>query len=270
MKYTVLFADNEDTAREKWGELLREAGYAVRLVATSQEARNKLAESRIDLAVIDMRLENDDLESDVSGLELATDRAFRHIPKIVLTAYQVPHKEQRDLWQTVGGEPPAVVAVVGKGEGPNALLDAIRYAFEAWPRLSMLASKVSEQIKADHDTIRSQARWSFVVSVIMSFLGFIVIVTGLVLAGTNKLAIGLAGSATGIVLEAVGFLFFRRSDLADRRMDTYHRELLQTYGVEFLLSVAERLPAEKENVCIKQTIRAVLDNWYPAGTKSDA
>jgi hypothetical protein len=134
----------------------------------------------------------------------------------------------------------------------------------------MLASKVSEQIKADHDTIRSQARWNFVVSVIMSIFGFIVIVASIVMAGTNKLVIGVAGSATGIMLEAVGYLFVRRSDLASRRMDAYHRELLQTYGVEFLLSVAERLPAEMENVCIERAICAVLDNWYPAGTKSDA
>ncbi len=270
MGHTILFADNDLGDREKWGAFLEEAGLTVLLAATPQEARAALESNKIDLAVIDVRLENDKLESDISGLELAADHAFRHIPKIMFTSYRIPsYGDQRKVWEPIGGEPPAVVAFVGKEEGPQVLLQEIRHALETWPHLSLLASKVSEQIKADHLIIRSQAKQNYAASLVFSILGFLIIVPGIVLASMNKLEVGIIGSATGLILEALGYLFFRQLELANRRMDMYHRELLQTYGVEFLLSVAARLPSDRENVSIEQTVYAVLNSWYPTNIKSE-
>ncbi len=270
MKYTILFADNIESDRQKWGAFLRESGYNVRLAATPRDARAELESSRIDLAIIDMRLEDDALASDFSGLELAIDKAFGHIPKIIFTGQKVPLDEQRKVWQIVGDEPPAVVAFVGKEEGPRVLLDEVRRAFEVWPRLNLLASKVSEQIKDDHRVIRSQAKWYFVASFVLSIAGFslIILVIGIAFSGAmdDGLTMGVVGSAAGLILEALGYLFLRGAHLANQRMDLYHQELLQTYGVEFLLSVAERLPSARENACIEKMIYAVISSWYPRTT----
>jgi CheY-like chemotaxis protein len=263
VKRSILLADNDPDAREKWARFLENAGYRVHVASTALEAQNQLKSTAIDLAVLDVRLEDDRLDTDLSGLELAVDRSFRHVPKIILTAFRMDYQAQRAVWKNVGGEPPVVIAFVDKAEGPQALLQEIQDAFEIWPRLSMLSSKVSEQIKADHNTIRSQARWNYATSVIISLFGFGVIIAGIVLAWADRLGIGIVASATGLMLEALGYLVFRRLDYANRRMDVYHQELLQTYGVEFLLSVAGRLPAEQEGACIEQMVAAVVQNWYP-------
>jgi CheY-like chemotaxis protein len=268
MRRTILLAENHDETRETCAKVLEKEGYAVRLASTPQEARVELERGRIDLAVIDVRLEHDELPSDTSGLELAADKAFRYVPKIMLSAFATSYEGQRKVWRVVGGEPPAVVAFVGKEERPQVLLSEIRHALEEWPHLSMLSSKVSEQIKSDHGTIRSQAQWNYVASFIMSILGFSMIAAGIVLVWMGRLVIGVAGSAAGLLMEALGYLSFRQLERANRRMDVYHRELLQTYGLEFLLSAAERLPAERQSVCVERAICAVLDSWYPEGSKT--
>jgi CheY-like chemotaxis protein len=264
MKRTILFADNDPATRDKWGQYLENEEYTVRLASTRQEAHKELESGKIDLAVIDVRLEKDDDPDDRSGLELAVERIFRHVPKVILTGYTPrSYKDQRLVWEPVGGEPPAVIAFVGKDEGPEVLLDRIRNALEVWPRLSLLSSKVSEQIKADHRTIRAQARWTLIISLIISLLGFGIIVTGIFLAWQASLAIGIVGAAAGLILNAVGYLFFARLDLANGRMDVYHQELLQTYWLEFLLSITERLPADRENACIERAVQTALESWYP-------
>lgn len=166
------------------------------------------------------------------------------------------------------GRTPAVLAFVGKEEGPHVLLKEIMHALAIWPRLRLLSSKVSEQIKLDHVTIRKQAKENYRMSVAFSIVGFLVIVAGIVLAALEKLEIAIVGSITGLILEALGYLFFRQLELANRRMDVYHQELLQTYGVEFILSIAAKLPSEQESGCIEKTVSSVLNSWYPTGTTS--
>ena len=119
MKKTILFADNDDGIREKWGEFLIGAGYTVLLAASQQEAKVALEHNKVNLAVIDVRLENDDDEKDFSGLELAAVKKFRHIPKIIFTGFKLSYNDQRKVWKVVGDEPPAVVAFVGKEQGPE-------------------------------------------------------------------------------------------------------------------------------------------------------
>jgi CheY-like chemotaxis protein len=266
MKYAILLVENCESDRKRWGSLLQEVGYVVHLAGTRQEAWDVLESSKINLAIIDMRLEDEESALDISGLELATDTALRHIPKIILTAHSISsYENQRKVWKPVGGEPPAVVAIVGKEEGPQVLLKEIRHALDTWPHLSLLASKVSDQIKADHSTIRLQAKDNYMLSLFFSIIGFAIIVVGLVLASISKIEIGIVGSSTGLILEALGYLFFKQMENANRRMDLYHQELLQTYGVEFLLSITSRLPSEQESICIKRMIYSVLASWYPRG-----
>jgi CheY-like chemotaxis protein len=263
MKRTILLADNDPMTREKWGKSLELEGYTVQLASTPLETRKKLESRKIDLAVLDIRLVDDDDPGDKSGVNIAADRTFLHIPKIMLSGYKLDYQAQRSVWEPVGGEPPAVLTFVDKDEGPAVLVDRIRHAFEIWPRLTMLTSKVEQQVKADHETIRSQAGWIMIISTVISLLGFAIILMGISLAWKGSLAIGILGASAGLITEAVGYLFFKRLDLANRRMDVYHQELLQTYWLEFLLSITERLPAERENASIERAVQAALDSWYP-------
>jgi CheY-like chemotaxis protein len=245
-------------------------GYLVTQANTRQEARDAMKNRKIDLAIMDMRLNDDRDENDYSGLELAAERPFRHIPKIILTAYSTTYEQQRKVWEIIGGEPPAVIAFVGKSEEPDTLLQEISRAFEIWPRLSHLASPVTDRINSDHDEVRKQARLNYWISTVLSIFGFLIVVSGIVMAGVGKsIEIGIVGTASGLILEALGYLFFRQLESSNRRMDISHQQLLQTYGVEFLLAIAGRLPAEQENSSVEQIINAVLNSWYPAGVKPE-
>ena len=84
---TVLFADNDHDFLNTRAEFLENAGYRVLKAYTLAQARQLLAEAHVHLATLDIRMENDDDEKDVSGLTLAKDPAFRPIPKIMLTNF---------------------------------------------------------------------------------------------------------------------------------------------------------------------------------------
>lgn len=87
------------------------------------------------------------------------------------------------------------------------------------------------------------------------------IIAGLVLSVfTNTLPGAVITSLSGLVMQAIGFLFLRQRDAADLRMDRYHTELLQPYIVEYLLSLAERLPNQMKMECIEYIIHSVLGN----------
>lgn len=261
MKNIVLLADNNAEAREVWGEVLAKAGYEVKLAADPQEARAILRYTGVDVAILDPRLVDDSDEGDISGLEIATDRLFRNIPKIIFTAYPTsPETMRKALGLTAGDLPPAL-AWVGKEEGPDALLNTIRNTLETWPRLRMATIKVSEQIKADHKEIRQQAKLNYLAAAVVSILGFVLVLIGIYLAWFAGLSIGLVGTTSGIILQLLGYLFLKRLDLANERMDTYHRELLQTYWLELLLAACEQLPFEKKMDITVEVIRAAVGSW---------
>jgi DNA-binding NtrC family response regulator len=213
MKQTLLLADNDDGFRETLGRVLAAAGYEVKLAANPQQARSVLREAEVDIAILDVRLENDDDLGDISGLEVATDLGFRHVPKIILTGFPTPYENLRRVIGPSVDELPSAAAFVDKAEGPKKLLDVISQTFATWPRLRMTTIKVSEQTKADYEVARQQAKLSYGVAFTVSIFGFLVIIAGIFLAWGSKLAIGIVATASGLIMEALSYLFFKRLDL---------------------------------------------------------
>ena len=261
MRNVLLLADNNAEFRETWGKVLTNAGYDVRLASNPQQAQGILRDIRVDLAILDLRLMDDRNEMDLSGFDIATDKAFRHIPKIILTAFRISYENLRKVLGPTVDELPSAVAFVHKDEGPKSLLEVIRHTLETWPQLRMSTTRVSEQIRSDHKIARQQARLNYVVAFAVSILGFLVIFAGICLAWFDKLTIGIVGTASGVILEALGYLFFTRLDLANDRMDVYHKELLQTYWLELLLAACEQLPSERQVVYAERAIGAAVDSW---------
>ena len=131
----ILFADNRPEFLDTRSESLEKAGYKVLKARSPEEARRLLSESRVHLAIIDIRLTNDHDERDISGLTLARLEAFRHVPKIMLTAYPT----YEDVRQALGhalDELPAAVDFVAKPEGTKALIKAIEKGFALHVRIN--------------------------------------------------------------------------------------------------------------------------------------
>jgi predicted nucleotide-binding protein len=127
----ILFADNDPDFLQTRCEYLEQAGHSIVTARGPTEARVILSRGRIDLAVLDIRLEDDDDEKDASGLILAREVAFA-VPKIILTGFPSVEAARIALGSRLDGLPPAV-DFIDKREGPDALLKAIEDALVSLP-----------------------------------------------------------------------------------------------------------------------------------------
>jgi CheY-like chemotaxis protein len=261
MKKSVLVADNLPEDLATCQRILISAGYDVHVAHTLDEARDAMNNWRFDLAIIDLRLCDDKDANDLSGLILAKEKAFRHIPKIILTAFAVGFSELREVLGPVVDELPPTVAFVKKDERPQVLLEIIRQTLETWPRLRAAMSKLSEQIRGDHEEARYQARLNYRAAFILSVIGAFIMFLGISLAWLDQLAIGLVGTTGGIIIEFLSYLFFTRVNLANDRMDFYHQELLQTYWFDFLLAASEELPGDQRIESVQNVIYTAVASW---------
>jgi CheY-like chemotaxis protein len=124
-KPRVLFAENDPDFLATRKLILEKAGYEVVTAADPDTAREVLHQGNVDLALLDIRLENDDDENDVSGLDIATDKEFTAIPKVILTGFPSTAAAIQALSARRNGTPPAE-GFLAKQEGAKAMLAAIR------------------------------------------------------------------------------------------------------------------------------------------------
>jgi predicted nucleotide-binding protein len=122
---TILLADNDLSFTQMYKEFLESNGYKVITATGPEEARQILKEKYMDLAIIDIRLTDDNDERDVSGLELAREIASS-TPKIIYTQYHSVDNVRSVLARSKGITPS--VDFLSKSEGPEELLRAIRAA----------------------------------------------------------------------------------------------------------------------------------------------
>jgi DNA-binding response OmpR family regulator len=134
-EHKILFADNDPDFLDTRAEFLEQAGYRVLKAYTLEQARQLLETAYVHLAILDIRMENEDDEKDISGLTLAKDPVFRTIPKIILTGYPSYQAVREALGPALDGLPPAA-DFLAKQEGPEALIQAVERAFKEHVRIN--------------------------------------------------------------------------------------------------------------------------------------
>lgn len=134
-KGRILFADNVKRFLKVRSEFLESEGYEVVTASTFEEAQQVLRDQWIHLAILDIRLVNDNDDLDISGLTLAREQAFRAVPKIMLTGFPSVDAVRVALMPEVDSLPPAV-NFVSKQEGAEALVRAVERAFEQYVRIN--------------------------------------------------------------------------------------------------------------------------------------
>lgn len=124
----VLFADNDDDFRVTRAAFIERAGYRVIHACSVADATEILATRWVHVAVLDLKLRNDKEAEDISGLLLAKEDAFRHIPKIILTSF--PSFEYvRDVMTPSASGLPSAVNFISKLEDPQVFIAAVHDAF---------------------------------------------------------------------------------------------------------------------------------------------
>jgi len=128
-KIRVLYADNDRDFLDARSELLEMENFKVFKAHSPEEATEILERINIHVAILDIRLVDDNDEGDNSGILLAQDARFKKIPKILVTGYPTYEAVREAYSPIIQGEPIAH-AFLGKGEGVDALIAAVNSAFE--------------------------------------------------------------------------------------------------------------------------------------------
>lgn len=128
MSNHILFADNDPEFLNTRTEFLERAGYDVIKSTTLSETEWLLKNANIHLAILDIRMENDDDDRDKTGLILAMQEEYLSIPKIIITSHESADAARAALKRKFGEVAPAVDFIY-KAEGPDALIDAVKAAF---------------------------------------------------------------------------------------------------------------------------------------------
>jgi DNA-binding response OmpR family regulator len=131
----ILLADNDPDFLNTRAEFVENAGYRVLKAYTLEQARQLLADTHTHLAILDIRMVDDDDEKDISGLILAKDPAYRPIPKIMLTGFPSYQYVREALGPALDGLS-AAVDFLSKMEGPEAMIQAVKQAFARHVRIN--------------------------------------------------------------------------------------------------------------------------------------
>ncbi|MEA3335859.1 MAG: DNA-binding response regulator [Chloroflexota bacterium] len=131
---TILFLDNRKSFLDLNARLLEHEGYRVKKAHTLRDADRIWQDEYFQVAIIDIRMQDDDDPEDISGLLWALKDTCQHIPKIILTAYEQEHlRETLDL---VLDDQSMIVGFVSKPEGPDRLHDVIEKVFANHVRIN--------------------------------------------------------------------------------------------------------------------------------------
>ena len=124
----ILLTDNSSEYRHSLLGFFELEGYSVDEAETIGEAISKLEKGGIQLAIVDLRLEDDDNPDDVSGLRVAKFASENNIPCIIVTAF--PTVELARIALRSHKAEPYAKDLIPKASGAQALLDSIHLTLE--------------------------------------------------------------------------------------------------------------------------------------------
>lgn len=255
---TILLADDNTDFLKVRAELLRKAGYVVVTASNPAEAIKTLEARSIDVAVLDQRLKGGG-DEDKSGLEIAK-KVAPYVPKIILTAYP-DHDSMREILSLTSEGLPYAIDYIDKKADIEELLHAIRRALALAGRFQQSIDGMSARLDRDYRDAQGQAKFNYWAALVVAICGVIIILVGAVLVLRGILESGIATAIAGIVAQAVGYLFFKRVDAANERMDRYHSEGIQIRSLEILLAACAELPANQQQVCKSMIIEKAASRW---------
>lgn len=126
----ILVADNQTSYLMTLRELIEDEGYIVLPAVNPTEAKRILEREEVSLAIIDLRLENDENDNDMSGLKLAKEVA-PSVSKVILTLHPDYESLRNALVPGPDGRRVAIDFIYKKEEGADdSILDAVRKAVE--------------------------------------------------------------------------------------------------------------------------------------------
>lgn len=265
-KANILVADNEPDYLETVRDFLQREGFRVLPAASPAEAVQILEQGGVDLAVIDIRLVNDNDERDTSGLGVVKKYA-PHVPKILLTRWPRYEDVREALSGQLDGLPNAV-DFVAKQEGVQSLLTAINRALHLVTRYREMSDNLARRINLGYDDARQQSKWNYWFSLAASVIGMTIIFVGAYLAVNGYQPVAIPTTVAGVLAQGIAVLFFKRVDLSNVRIDARHRELMEIKWLDTLMAACDDFSTEEKQESYKgQVINAATQMWLTSGSR---
>jgi DNA-binding response OmpR family regulator len=197
-KKQILFVDNNRDFLDTLAEYINQAGYKVIKAYSAEDARSYGEQLKPDLAVVDVRLVNDDDEHDRTGVFLA--ETLREIcPVIMLTDHTTSEVVRLTLRPDVNDRSVAV-DFVDKREGPGELIQAVQRAL-------LKSSQTS------HRLFGPKSFWRFfrIAAFIVLCIPLVIAVLLVIQDNNLGLIIGLIFGGLQVLVGVAGWLFEKRS-----------------------------------------------------------
>jgi DNA-binding NarL/FixJ family response regulator len=134
-QWHVLLADNEDSVLRSIGRTLTNAGHFVLAARSVQQAKEILAEERVHAIVVDIRLEDDSDEDDVSGLELAAE-VDGVVGKVITTGFDLSQRAIDRIWGSITSKINPGPLYVNKFDEPEKFVATVNRALREQVRIS--------------------------------------------------------------------------------------------------------------------------------------
>jgi CheY-like chemotaxis protein len=276
-KALLLVVDNLSDQCDTVREFLERESFSVITATSAVDAKREMATKKIDVAIIDLRLERDWDEHDFSGVTLAKELP-PSIPKIIWTGYPTVEAVRRALGPTLDGLS-AAVGFVSKldDEGLPALLKTIRLALtpidapltrkllkafdaEAPVALQNRFQEVGPEVASErmygllsdmaHELERRRERESGETirlrrnGTAVGWVGTVAIVATLPLLWYGETTAALLSAAVTALTNVVHQLFSRREKAALERLTRSYMELEKVYRATHLFALVQDLESK--------------------------
>lgn len=288
----ILLADNLRVFMDVRREFLEHAGYKVVTADNPVDAERLLERGGLDLAILDIRLMNDDDPEDKSGLALAM-KYGPSIPIILLTGYPTWEDVKTALGRDLDGLSRAV-DFISKEEGPIVMIQAVKLTLSN-PQLKLnvmqeftadssqalheklnatgpvetsekfhasLERTENELLKYREKIIRESKKYQrTAIWTGIAVLGMIAL--GAILVYFNILPLAALSGAAGIITEVISVLFINRAVQAAKLVDGNYQKLQEFYEARHLLSICDTIMQQSKRDDAKRLIiEKLLGTWF--------
>jgi CheY-like chemotaxis protein len=173
-KPRVLVSDNDPIALADQKEFLEDQGFSVLAAKDRSMAEQILEQGIVDVAVLDARLEDDNDEKDISGLELATTVAPQ-TPKVIYSRLRDPVAVRHQLYPDAP-EITLPIDFVCKKDGLNTMRAKVEEALALSGADDTLASGRAYRYTPSNSPIRQRSRMAIILLLLALGTGIVAMV----------------------------------------------------------------------------------------------
>lgn len=293
----ILIVDNNKDYLDAAQKFFEAQGYFVLNASSPDEARPIFQQEPLDLAILDIRLIDNDDEKDTSGLELAK-QSNPAVPKVMLTDYP-SFQTVREAFSPVHNGGPLAVGYIAKAEGLEALLESVRLALLPLPpvfekhllrafgatapvalrnrlreiepgdmtrRLRQTYEDTASELRGRREQENHRGSQLHTAGLVVRYLGILLILVACcVLIFTGSITGGVVTLIVGALTNAVELLFSRREDKSHQRAEYLYTELEENTHLVEIVVLAEMIESSADrDDYIKKIIDKLLSQSYGA------